>query len=99
MYGNTNNEEFSNFEGYEDHSVNLLYTWDRKNNLTGVVINLACPSQSTENEYLISADFWHDTRLLVHQRLGTDAANYGHGQYPDRKTKNGSQEANCSAHR
>jgi len=72
MYGNTNNEEFSHLEGYEDHSVNLLYTWDKKNKLTGVVINLACPSQSTENEYLISADFWHDTRILVHQSLGKD---------------------------
>ncbi len=72
MYGNTNNESFSHFEGYEDHSVNLLYTWNKKNKLTGVVINVACPSQSTENEYLISADFWHDTRLLVHQRLGKD---------------------------
>jgi hypothetical protein len=72
MYGNTNNEEFSHFEGYEDHSVNLLYSWDEKSNLTGVVINIACPSQSTENEYLISADFWHDTRLLVQQRLGKD---------------------------
>ena len=72
MYGNTNKEEFSHLEGYEDHAVNLLYTWDKENNLTGVVINLACPSQATENEYLVSADFWHDTRLLVHQRLGKD---------------------------
>ena len=72
MYGNTNNEKFSHLEGYEDHSVNLLYTWDKKNNLSGVVINLACPAQSTENEYLISADFWHETRLLVHQRLDSD---------------------------
>ena len=27
MYGNTNHQNFSYIEGYEDHSVNLLYTW------------------------------------------------------------------------
>jgi hypothetical protein len=72
MYGNTDRSEFSHMEGYEDHAVNLLYTWDKQKNLTGVVINLACPSQATENEYLISADFWHDTRQMIHQRLGED---------------------------
>jgi len=72
MYGNTNNPEFSHFEGYEDHSVNLLYTWDKKSELTGVVINIACPSQVTESLYKISADYWHDTRLEVRQRFGKD---------------------------
>ena len=72
MYGNTDHKEFSHLEGYEDHAVNLLYTWDKQKKLTGVVINLACPSQATENEYLISADFWHDTRQMIHQRLGQD---------------------------
>ncbi|MDD4033059.1 MAG: hypothetical protein PHS48_07435, partial [Bacteroidales bacterium] len=70
MYGNTNREEFSHIEGYEDHSVNLLYTWDIKGNLTGTVINIACPSQATESLYQISADFWHDTRLELRKRLG-----------------------------
>ena len=72
MYGNTNRENFSHIEGYEDHSVNLLYTWDTKSRLTGVVINVASPSQVSESEYLISADFWHDTRVELRQRLGKD---------------------------
>jgi hypothetical protein len=72
MYGKTNREDFSHIEGYEDHSVNLLYTWDRQNNLTGVVINVACPSQVSEGEYLISADYWHDTRVELRERLGQD---------------------------
>jgi len=49
MYGNTNRPEFSHIEGYEDHSVNLLYTWDEKRNLTGVVVNIAAPSQVSEH--------------------------------------------------
>lgn len=70
QYSGTTDPDFSHIEGYEDHSVNLLYTWDDKRNLTGVVINLASPSQVTETLYTISADFWHDTRLELHKRLG-----------------------------
>lgn len=70
MYGNTNRPDFSHIEGYEDHSVNLLYTWDSQKNLTGVVINVASPSQVTEGLYQISADYWHDTKVELKERLG-----------------------------
>ena len=69
MYGKTDRREFSHVEGYEDHAVNLLYTWDADGKLTGVVVNLACPSQAAGG-YQISADFWHDTRLELRKRLG-----------------------------
>jgi hypothetical protein len=72
MYAKTNNPNFSHMEGFEDHSVNLLYTWDKNDNLTGVVINIAASSQVTESLYKISADFWHETRLEVKRRLGDD---------------------------
>lgn len=72
MYGKTNTPEFSNLEGYEDHSVNLLYTWNKQRKLTGIVINLACPSQVSENGFLVTADYWHDTRLEVRKRLGNN---------------------------
>jgi len=70
MYGNTDRKDFSHIEGYEDHSVNLLYTWNKKNKLTGVVVNVACPSQVTEGLFKISADYWHDTRVELRKRLG-----------------------------
>jgi hypothetical protein len=72
MYGNVNRPEFSHMEGFEDHSVNLLFTWDGSRNLTGVLINLAAPSQVSEHEYKLSADFWHDTRVELRKRLGKD---------------------------
>jgi hypothetical protein len=72
MYGKTDVADFSNIEGYEDHSVNLLYTWDINRNLTGVVINVACPSQVSESAFRISADYWHDTRVEVRKRFGED---------------------------
>jgi len=72
MYGDTNDPNFSHIEGYEDHYVDLLYTWDEKKNLTGVVINLACPSQETEMAMVVSADFWHEVRVEIRKRHGSD---------------------------
>lgn len=70
MYGNTNDPNFSHIEGYEDHYVNLLYTWGAQRNLTGVVVNLACPSQETEHAMTVSADFWHEIRTEIRKRHG-----------------------------
>ena len=70
MYGNTNDPKFSHIEGYEDHYVDLLYTWDPAGKLTGIIINLACPSQETEMDYYISADFWHEIRQEIRKRHG-----------------------------
>lgn len=71
MYGTANTPDFSHVEGYEDHSLGLLYTWDGKGNLTGVVINLAMPSQVAYGSQ-ISADFWDATRKELRRRLGEE---------------------------
>ncbi len=68
MHGKINRPGFSHMEGFVDHSVNLLYTWDDAANLTGVVANLACTSQFTYGN-LISSDFWHDVREEMAKRL------------------------------
>jgi hypothetical protein len=70
MYGNTNDPDFSHIEGHEDHSLNLLYTWNEEGNLTGLIINIAAPSQVSEHLYQLSADFWHDTKLQLRSELG-----------------------------
>ncbi len=70
MYGSTQRDDFSHIEGYEDHAVEMLFFWGQDQKLTGVVINLACPSQETEGLSVISADFWHDTRKEIRNRLG-----------------------------
>lgn len=72
MYGNTAADDFSHIEGYEDHSVNLLAAWDAAGRLTGVIVNVPCPAQETENLFEISADYWHDTRVELRRRLGAD---------------------------
>jgi len=70
MYGNTATATFSHIEGYEDHDVNLLATWNEKGEITGVAINVACPSQVDETDFVISADYWHDVRVELRRRLG-----------------------------
>ena len=70
MYGDTSSDDFSHIEGYEDHSVNLLFTYDGSGDLTGVVVNLACPAQVTESCSFVSADFWHETRNEIRRRHG-----------------------------
>lgn len=70
MYGNTDDPQFCGIEGYEDHSVDVLFTWDADRRLTGMVVNLACPSQVTESISEVSADFWHEVRGAVADRFG-----------------------------
>ncbi len=72
MYGIVDDPEFSHIEGYEDHSVNVLYTWDTENKLTGLVVNIPCPSQDDEGLYVLSADYWNDVRIELRKRLGPD---------------------------
>jgi len=70
MYGNTNDPQFSGLEGYVEHGVNLLFTFDQEKRLTGAVFNLPCPSQETEGMEVISADFWHEVRTELRKRHG-----------------------------
>ncbi|MDW7655927.1 MAG: hypothetical protein SCM11_02000 [Bacillota bacterium] len=70
MYGNTNDPDFSHIEGYEDHGVDLLFTYDSDQKLTGMIINLACPSQVSEALAYVSADFWHDARKAIRKHHG-----------------------------
>lgn len=72
MYGDMRLPEFSHIEGYQDHGIEMLFLWDDQKKLTGIVINMACPSQETEQLYEISADFWHDVRIEIRKRLSKE---------------------------
>ncbi len=72
MYGLDRNsaERFDHIEGYEDHSLNLLATYDGAGVLIGIVVNIPCPSQESEHLFELSADFWHETRRELRARFG-----------------------------
>jgi hypothetical protein len=70
MYGDTRREDFAGFEGGADPAVELLFFWKPDKTLTGMVVNIACPSQETESLMQISADFWHEIRQEIRGRYG-----------------------------
>jgi len=61
---------FRHIEGYEDHSLNLLATYNPAGDLTGLIVNVPCPAQEEEQEFRVSADFWHETRLGLRKCFG-----------------------------
>ena len=70
MYGNTND---SMVEGYEcglDPFINLLYTFDKDEKLTGAIVNVPCPSQTGENTWMLHASFWHNVREKLSEAYG-----------------------------
>jgi len=72
MYGKTNKETFSHYEAGADHFLNLLFTFDAAQKLTGVVVNVPCPSQLSEHFSYMTSDFWHEVRELVKNEYGED---------------------------
>lgn len=62
MWGDTDNANFIGLEGGNDSGIELLYTFDNDKNLTGVVMNVACPSQVVEHRWFISSDYWGKVR-------------------------------------
>ena len=58
MYGNSDSVDFRGPEGPEDNGVEMLYFWDERDELTGVLVNVACPAQVVENLEYITADYW-----------------------------------------
>lgn len=62
MYGATDRDDFVGIEGASDSSVDMLFCWDANEQLTGIVLNVPCPSQVTESKYYVSADYWSEVR-------------------------------------
>ena len=69
MYGNCAKDDFVRFESGVDPSVELLYTWDEKGDVTGVVCNAPCPSQVHELHCYITADYWAPARDAIREKL------------------------------
>ncbi len=70
MYGNTNDENFAGYEAGADHFINILYTFDKDQKLTGAILNVPCPSQCSESEWMLSASYWHETRQRIREKYG-----------------------------
>ncbi|MBE9601889.1 hypothetical protein [Pedobacter sp. MC2016-24] len=69
MYGATDRADFTGIEGASDSSVDMLFCWDAEKQLTGIVLNVPCPSQVTESKYYVSADYWSEVRKQLKDRI------------------------------
>ena len=70
MYGDCSREDFIRFEPGGDSSADMLYTWDEQGELTGILVNIPCPSQVFELHRFITADYWGFARDEIRERLG-----------------------------
>ena len=72
MAGKTNDPTFSHYEAGEDSRLNLMFTFDQDEKLTGIIVNVPCPSQTCDSFKVMSADYWADVRELVAEQYGED---------------------------
>ena len=70
MYGSTNDPMFNEYEGNVDSSAYFFFTFDKDEKLTGAIINIPCPAQLSEGEWVLSASYWHEFRELVKEKYG-----------------------------
>lgn len=70
MWGDTNSAVFTQLEGGNDSGIELIYTFDEKSQLTGIVANLACPAQCVQHRLFISPDFWGEAKMLIRRHFG-----------------------------
>ncbi len=70
MWGDTNSANFDMLESGNDSGIELIYIFDNDKNLTGVVANVACPSQVMEHRNHISADYWGQLKLHLDKKFG-----------------------------
>ncbi len=72
MYGDTTRKDFIGMEAGEDSGVEMLFTCDEGGKKTGLILNVACPSQNMESTYVVSSDFAGATRELLKKEFGED---------------------------
>mgnify|MGYP006281349145 CR=1 FL=1 len=65
MYGDTSRADFRCLEGGDDHGVEMAVFRHPDKRPSGVLVNVACPSQVVESHRFISADFWAETRARL----------------------------------
>ena len=70
MWGDTNTACFDSVEGGEDTGVELMYVFGAGGELTGVVVNAACPAQCVQHRLFVSPDFWGEAKMLIRRRFG-----------------------------
>jgi len=72
MWGDTNLASFTELEGGNDSGIEIIFTYDENEKLTGVVANVACPAQVLEHRNFISSDYWGKVKEFLRKEYGED---------------------------
>ena len=72
MYGDTGRPDFIGMLEGEDDGVGMIFTHDAAGKRTGVILNVACPSQVMEANHQVSSDFAGATREKLRKIYGED---------------------------
>ena len=70
MWGDTNLANFEELEAGNDSGIEIMYAFDKDKELTGVIANVACPSQVVEHRSFISSDYWGKVKENLRKRFG-----------------------------
>ncbi len=70
MWGETNMANFSHLEAGNDSGIELIYTYNENKELSGVIANIACPSQVVEHRSYMSSDYWGKVRENLEKEFG-----------------------------
>ncbi len=72
MWGETNTANFTKLEAGNDNGIEMLFIFDEDKKPTGVILNIACPSQVLEHRNVISSDYWGKVKMFLRERFGED---------------------------
>ncbi len=72
MWGDTNTPNFTNLESGNDNGIEMLFTFTPDKKPTGVILNVACPSQVLEHRSIISSDYWGKVKANLRKKFGSD---------------------------
>jgi hypothetical protein len=61
---------FAGYEAGTDSFINILYTFDGKDELSGAIVNVPCPAQTCEHAWEYYAGFWHNVREKLEKQYG-----------------------------
>ena len=72
MWGDANTAVFTELEGGNDSGVEIMFTFDENEKLTGAMVNVCCPAQCVQHRLFVSPDYWGETKKLLRERFGED---------------------------
>ena len=70
MWGDVNLANFEELEAGNDSGIEIIYTFDKNKELSGVIADIACPAQVVEHRSFISSDYWGKVKENLRKHFG-----------------------------